>query len=96
MHPIVKLGLAGETRLTSEVQRAEALLHDIAIELLRVPTQGSARELHVRALRLKRQVDTWTEHVPDATVDATIEQLLTLHREARELRADPSVAFGAI
>jgi hypothetical protein len=68
------------------MQRAEALLHDIAIELLRVPARGDARELHVRALRLKRQVDAWTPHISEATVQTTMEQLLVLHREACDAR----------
>jgi hypothetical protein len=95
MHPIVKLGLAGESSSAAEIQHAEALLHDIALELMRVSTRGSARELHVRALRLKHQVATWTTHVPGAIVEATINELLALHREARELRADKATAFGA-
>jgi hypothetical protein len=74
---------------TSEIERAEALLHDIAIELLRVPMHGAARELHVRALRLKRQVATWTPQVADTTVQATLDQLLALHRQARDARLAP-------
>jgi hypothetical protein len=69
----------------SEIARAEALLRDIARELLRRPMEGPARELHLRALRFKRTMAHWTDDVPDAAIRQTIDELLTLHRQACEM-----------
>jgi hypothetical protein len=88
MDPI-KSSVAPETSPRSEIRRAEALLHDIAVELLRVPMQGCLGELHVRALRLKRQIATWTATDSDETVQTILEQTVALHREACNARLAP-------
>jgi hypothetical protein len=77
----IKLGLAARAT-PPEVERAEALLHDIAALLLRRPVQGHVQELHVRALRLKQRVSGWTGLVPEPTVQDTMRELVELHREA--------------
>jgi hypothetical protein len=78
----IKLGLTAPA--PPEVERAEALLHDIATMLLRLPMHGHVRDLHVRALRLKRRVSGWTAQVPDRTAHDTMTELVELHRQARE------------
>jgi hypothetical protein len=80
----IKLGLAAQVT-PSEVERAEALLHDIAAMLLRLPMRGHVPQLHVRALRLKRRVSGWTGQVPEPTVQGTMSELVDLHREARDV-----------
>jgi hypothetical protein len=75
-------------QVRSEIVRAEALLHDVASYLLRRPMTGSS-ELHLRALRLKRQVSSWTEEVPDATVRQVLEQVVALHRQAQDAPCHP-------
>jgi hypothetical protein len=81
----IKLGLTAHTT-PPEVARAEALLHDIATMLLRLPMHGHIRELHVRALRLKQRVSGWTAQVPEPAVHDTVRELVELHREARDAR----------
>jgi hypothetical protein len=78
----IKLGLTAPA--PPEIDRAEALLHDIATILLRLPMHGHVRDLHVRALRLKQRVSSWTAQVPDRATHDTMKELVELHREARE------------
>ena len=78
----IKLGLTATA--PPEIERAEALLHDIATMLLRLPMHGHVPELHVRALRLKRRVSGWRAQVPDRAAHDTMKELVELHREARE------------
>jgi hypothetical protein len=76
----IKLGLTAPA--PPEIERAEALLHDIATTLLRLPMHGHVRDLHVRALRLKHRVSSWTAQVPDRAAHDTMRELVELHREA--------------
>jgi hypothetical protein len=80
----IKLGLA-PLAAPPEAERAEALLHDIATMLLRLPMHGHVQQLHLRALRLKQRVSGWSGQVPDATVQDTIGELVELDREARDV-----------
>lgn len=85
----LKLGLTPQVRVVrarTEIEHAEALLHDIASELLRLPMYAATRELHLRALRLKGRVSAWTPQVPDAAIQETIAQLTALYREAHDSR----------
>jgi hypothetical protein len=76
-----------------DILRAESLLHEIALALLRVPLRGPTRDMHLRALRLKKRVSAWPPDVAESTVQATIQELVALHRCAFErggTRADGS------
>jgi hypothetical protein len=79
---------AGEVTLAVDTERAQAILHDIAVELRFVGVRGGTAHLHVRALALKRDVARWAE---TATVEsqrqAIIDELLGLHEEAKRVRA---------
>jgi len=75
----------GDDELEADTRRAEAFLHDIAVKLAHVPLGGPERELHLRALALKRDVARWRDERPDgATVQKTLEVLAYLDRESRE------------
>jgi hypothetical protein len=78
---LIKLGLTSHAT-PPDVERAEALLHDIATMLLRLPMHGHVQELHVRALRLKQRVSGWTGQVSDPTAEETMSELVDLHRQA--------------
>ncbi len=80
----------------SEIARAEALLRDVARELLRRPMEGPARDLHLRALRYKRTMANWTDDVPDAVVRQTIDELLALHQHACEMSPANDLPDGSV
>ena len=42
-----------------DAQQAEQLLHELAVELRRLPYQETTRGMHLRALALKRAVTAW-------------------------------------
>ena len=70
-----------------DIERAETILHDIAVELRFVALARQAAPLHVRALALKRDVAHWTETAPPEPQRlATIEELLELHERAKAER----------
>jgi hypothetical protein len=61
--------------------QAEALLSDVAAELVRLPFEGRTRSLHLRALELKRQLGQWaTAPIDDAR--RTVKGILALRDEA--------------
>ena len=43
----------------ADAQQAEQLLHELAIELRRLPYRERTRGMHLRALALKRAVSAW-------------------------------------
>ena len=49
---------------TEPAQSSSGLLSEVATTLLRVPFQFQTSELHIRALRLKRQIDLWASARP--------------------------------
>jgi hypothetical protein len=62
--------------------QVEALLFEVARDLLRLPFEGRTRNLHLRALKLKRLVSRWTQAAPSARERETMqERVLELHRE---------------
>lgn len=66
-----------------DLRRAEAILHELALVLLRVPVGEQSRELHLRALALKRDVTRWHLWMPDEAVrHAVLDELLRLQQEA--------------
>jgi hypothetical protein len=70
-----------------DLHRAEALLHDLALELRRVPLEERTRRLHLRALALKTEVGTWrTTPIDEAARRAVLEELLALNNDARRHR----------
>ncbi len=86
----LKLGVTSPVRglgARTDIGHAEALLHDIASELLRLPVHGAARDLHLRALRLKGRLSAWTPQTPEAAVQDMIQDLTALYREAHDCRA---------
>jgi hypothetical protein len=72
-------------------QYAESLLHDLAIELRRVPMCEPTRGLHLRALSLKREVSAWSVlQAGSAERSAVIEELGDLQRRAHGFRDLPT------
>jgi hypothetical protein len=70
-----------------DIERAQTILHDIAVELRFVTFARQAAPLHVRALALKRDVAHWSELAPPEPQRlATIEELLELHERAKAER----------
>jgi hypothetical protein len=66
-----------------DLQRAEAVLYELALVLRRVPVGERTRELHLRALHLKRDVARWHSHMADdATRRAVLDELGRLQSEA--------------
>lgn len=68
--------------LVADKNKAEGLLFALASELRYVPVEERTRELHVRALELKRDVAEWLRRRPDASVRQA------LCREVQELQAE--------
>jgi hypothetical protein len=74
-----------------DLKRAEALLHDLAAKLMRVPLGPRTREIHLRALGLKRQLTDWAKAQPEAgQLRDVIEELLALQQRAVESVRHPS------
>ncbi len=72
--------------LAVDSERAQALLHSIAVELAS-SALGATAALHVRALALKREVSCWTERDPsEAQRSTTIDELLELHERIKAER----------
>ncbi len=75
--------MAGPEVIGEDVRQAETLLYDLAVMLRQVPLREHTRELHLRALQLKRDVGQWVVHPPARSVrQAAIEQLMELHGQA--------------
>jgi hypothetical protein len=77
----------------TEIQRAEAILHDLAAELRLVPLEEHTSHLHIRALELKREVARWAQTCPPresrvAAIDELVE-LLTTTKSLRSTRMTP-------
>jgi hypothetical protein len=68
-----------------DAQQAERLLHELAVELRRLPYHGHTRGMHLRALALKRAVVRW---VADAT--CTEEDRRAIGEEIERLRHELS------
>jgi hypothetical protein len=68
-----------------DVGRAAEALHELALVLRHVPVAEHTRELHLRALRLKRDVERWRERVPDARERRSVLE------ELERLRGDAAV-----
>jgi hypothetical protein len=70
-----------------DLRRAEALLHDLALELRRVPLEERTRRVHLRALALKTEVVRWRTAPPtEAARRAVLEELVALNDDARRQR----------
>jgi hypothetical protein len=64
---------------------AENQLFALAMELRRVPVQSRTRELHLRALELKRDVARWRASRPgESERERVFAEIEALTREARE------------
>lgn len=71
--------------IQSWIEHAEQLLHVLAYELLRVPY--SEARLHVRALELKREIDSWRHSTPPSTrVSMVLDEIEELTRTAVRAR----------
>jgi hypothetical protein len=78
---------AEDVALAIDTERAQTLLHDIAVELRFLGLEGHAAPLHVRALDLKRDVTLWTETSPtEMQRQSTIDELLALHERVKAVR----------
>ncbi len=86
-HPRRQKLPADDVTLPVDTERAQTLLHDIAVELRFLGFEGVATPLHLRALELKRQVTLWTETAPtEMQRQATIDDLLALHERVKAVR----------
>ena len=85
-------GMGGEcATLEVDTERAEALLYDLASKLVRVPLGPRTREVHLRALTLKREVARWRDAPPaEAARRATLDELVALQHQAGESTRHPS------
>jgi len=80
---------AEQVTLGLDTERAEAILHEIAVELRFGGLGDQVVPLHVRALALKREVAGWSsrENAPEeAERQSTIEELLALHERVKAAR----------
>jgi len=83
---------AEQVTLGLDTERAEAILHEIAVELRFGGLGDQVVPLHVRALALKREVARWSrrENAPEeAERQSTIEELLALHERVKAARERP-------
>jgi len=75
------------TTLDAKIDCAEQLLYELAAVLRAVPVEERTKDLHVRALELKRDVAAWRGRRPsDETCDAILDELEGLVNEARAQR----------
>jgi hypothetical protein len=75
------------SQLEQDVLHAELLLHELALELCQVPVDSHTRELHLRALQLKRDVAAWkSAPAPDAIRRAVVAELGELRGQATAWR----------
>jgi hypothetical protein len=73
--------------LALDTERAQAILHDIALELRYGRLTGQVAPLHLRSLALKRVVALWGESAPEeAERRSTIDELLELHERVKAAR----------
>jgi hypothetical protein len=77
------------------ITSAEALLREIATELVSLPMDERARGLHVRVLGLKRTVSAWSssesDPPPRVDVETTLTTLRALHDEVYAVRSTSEV-----
>ena len=79
--------LSTEVTLPGDAPQAEELLFDLATELVRLPFGGATRNLHIRALELKRRLEQWARVAPsEAERQAARDGILELQREAARWR----------
>jgi hypothetical protein len=84
---IATTGEGGESMVATgcgedDLRRAEAVLHELALVLLRVPVDEHTRDLHLRVLRLKRDIARWHSRMPDESARRTvINELARLQQE---------------
>jgi hypothetical protein len=73
--------------LALDTERAQRILHDVALELRFGRLTGQVASLHLRALALKREVALWGESAPEkAERQSMIEELFALHERVRAAR----------
>ena len=89
---LASMGVCANTYpLGRDVATAEALLRDIVLELVRLPLEERARQLHLTALALKQTVSGWSRQPPpDASREAMHDALEALRREVLDLRGATS------
>jgi hypothetical protein len=76
-----------DAALRADTERAEALLHSVAVELSRIRPAGRVAPLHVRALALKRDVARWKENAPpSARRHAIMAEIDALYETAKTER----------
>jgi len=67
---------------TMSVRANAALLSEVVATLLRLPYEERTKDLHIRALRLKRRIEPWEESTPtESEVRAARESILALRSE---------------
>jgi hypothetical protein len=75
----------------NEIASAEALLREIATELVSLPLDERARPFHLRVLALKQVVSAWSRVAPpEENVDAMLDTLRALRAEVLDVRATTS------
>jgi hypothetical protein len=78
---------AERVTLALDTERAQAILHDIALELRFGRLTGQVASLHLRALALKREVALWRDSASEeAERQSMIEELLALHERVKVAR----------
>jgi hypothetical protein len=76
------------------VEHAERQLYALASQLRNVPASGPTRELHLRALQLKRELARWRTQLPDPAVrEAVFSELEELIRLTRKQPDRSRLAF---
>jgi hypothetical protein len=86
--------LEGHT-LACALRAAEAELHELALELRRLPPDEGTLGLHRAALGLKRDLSRWhTERPAQAAVSAALERIGQMRREAVQ-RGSPRRCSGS-
>jgi hypothetical protein len=75
---------------TGHKRRAEGLLYELAGELKFLPLEERTRDLHLRALSLKRTIGQWSDderEAPDgAERESVCAEIVSMQERAREFR----------
>jgi hypothetical protein len=80
---LARADLPGHPEHEADARQADALLFDLATALRSVPVGPHTRQLHLRALTLKRDVNTWIVQPPPRQARRkALDELGELSREA--------------
>jgi len=77
--------MVAERCAEDDLRCAEVALYELALVLRRVRVDEYTHELHVRVLRLKRDVARWPSEMPElAERSAVLDELRRMQREAAQ------------